>query len=133
MNKTEILALANEYANRFPYEPPTISKAIEKVVQQLLIDEDAVIVGSEGSEEWGGFLHHIRLVANHLTLGLPMFLEHEGRIAMCDNCDSETAYMINEWQTIPDLAQRIEPGDRLPACECPICGALCYPDKEEEE
>lgn len=44
---------------------------------------------------------------------------------VCQNC---------HWQglsgtgvaPIPDLEDRLVPGDIVPACECPKCGALCY-------
>ncbi len=48
----------------------------------------------------------------------------------CDNCgaviDSEDVCPIE------DFFQRVEPGGMVPSGECPECGALCYPIKEEE-
>lgn len=47
----------------------------------------------------------------------------------CDNC-------LEEWTTddllpVKDLAQRVDPGGRMPAGECPDCGCLCYPLEDD--
>jgi hypothetical protein len=48
--------------------------------------------------------------------------------AVCDNC--EHVFQVaedNDFAVIPNLNERITPGNMVPACECPKCGALAYP------
>lgn len=42
----------------------------------------------------------------------------------CANC--EWSGMVGQTHVIKDLASRLEPGNIVPAGECPECGALCY-------
>ena len=50
------------------------------------------------------------------------------KFATCDDC--ETAWGMDELMTtfpdIPDLIERINPGETVPAGECPQCGALVH-------
>ncbi len=46
-------------------------------------------------------------------------------IYKCDNC-GKTQYSINSLSKIADFSLRTEPGNEIPAGECPECGALCY-------
>ena len=52
----------------------------------------------------------------------------------CDNC-AGTFSMEKElnhvFPDIPDLLDRVEPGGVVPGGECPHCGALVYPNREE--
>lgn len=34
---------------------------------------------------------------------------------------------------IPDLEQRVAPGEPMPSGECPHCGAVCHPTDERPE
>jgi hypothetical protein len=43
----------------------------------------------------------------------------------CDNCENIWPY--DRLEAIADLTERIEAGGVVPAGECPVCGALCYP------
>ena len=51
--------------------------------------------------------------------------EHKSQ---CQNCDTvwPDAVLINP---IPDLSQRVAPGEPMPSGECPSCGAVCHPNK----
>ena len=50
--------------------------------------------------------------------------------SVCDNCGWEGGEdkLAAKWPLIPDLFQRVEPGQEIPAGECPKCGALTYRD-----
>ena len=45
-------------------------------------------------------------------------------LAECQDCEQRTpeSKLVNP---IKDLAQRVAPGEPMPAGECPACGALC--------
>ena len=48
--------------------------------------------------------------------------------AVCDDCGH--VFQVakdNDFAVIPNLNERIAPGDMVPACECPKCGRLAYP------
>lgn len=45
-------------------------------------------------------------------------------LAECQNCGE--AWHIDHVKEAQDLAQRVSPGEILPAGECPSCGALCH-------
>lgn len=47
------------------------------------------------------------------------------RQVKCDSCDW-TGREDEGVLPIPDLVQRLDPGGTVPACECPVCGALAY-------
>lgn len=51
----------------------------------------------------------------------------------CGNCDwtGPEEKLGCEFDNIPDLWQRIEPGGTVPAGECPECGALAYCQEEK--
>ena len=53
----------------------------------------------------------------------------------CPNCDWEgtTAEMKRVYPDIPDLSQRMDPGEECPAGECPKCGALCHEDTPDDK
>ena len=49
--------------------------------------------------------------------------------ARCDNCDHEVASkedMKSRFPCIDNLLERLDPGDIVPAGECPECGALMH-------
>jgi len=50
---------------------------------------------------------------------------------VCPNCQTswDTAQALRsagayEWPEIPDIFERLEPGDIVPQFDCPYCGAL---------
>lgn len=51
----------------------------------------------------------------------------------CPNCDwaGTSAEMKRVYPDIPDLAERMDPGEECPVGECPKCGALCHEDEPE--
>jgi len=46
--------------------------------------------------------------------------------AKCDNCGLLVVRCKADLANIPQLFERIEPGNEVPAGECPSCGCLCY-------
>lgn len=46
----------------------------------------------------------------------------------CQNCD--WAGPEESLAPFADIAERLEPGDTIPAGECPECGACCWSDEE---
>jgi hypothetical protein len=49
----------------------------------------------------------------------------------CDNCDKRymsESELRHRFPDIPDLLQRLDVGGVVPAGECPLCGALVYPE-----
>lgn len=51
----------------------------------------------------------------------------------CSNCDWE-AEAGEGGLPVRNLFERVEPGDIMPFCECPECGALAYlQDKRETQ
>ena len=53
----------------------------------------------------------------------------EAELHACDNCESVFEHC--DLKEIADYADRVTPGGTAPSGECPLCGALCYPAKEE--
>ena len=51
----------------------------------------------------------------------------------CGNCGRyfKEDQLVHVFPDIPDLAQRVEPGGVVPAGECPECGALAYPRRDD--
>ena len=47
-----------------------------------------------------------------------------GRRVACQNC--EWRGQESECDEIADFWSRVEPGEIMPAGECPACGALCH-------
>jgi hypothetical protein len=45
--------------------------------------------------------------------------------AQCQNC--EKVWRVEDLQEVRDLAQRVSPGEIVPAGECPDCHAVCSP------
>lgn len=43
----------------------------------------------------------------------------------CNNCDN--VWPFYRLEDIADISERVEAGGPVPAGECPVCGALCYP------
>ncbi len=51
----------------------------------------------------------------------------------CDNCDQRFDHedqLKHLFPDIPDLLQRLDVGGIVPAGECPLCGALVYPEPQ---
>ena len=46
---------------------------------------------------------------------------------LCDNCEHTAAY--DDLPNATDLLQRLTPGCVFTDKECPVCGALCFPEK----
>jgi hypothetical protein len=52
-----------------------------------------------------------------------LLIEDDGPESRCQNCDRQwSRSYLNQ---IKDLFQRVEPGERMPSGECPVCGSLC--------
>ena len=47
----------------------------------------------------------------------------------CPNCGAVHRRLKVEFPDIPDLLERIAPGEPVPAGECPDCGALVHADE----
>jgi hypothetical protein len=49
----------------------------------------------------------------------------------CDNCGRvwRTKDLKHTFPDIPDMTERLEPGNEIPSGECPHCGALTYVDR----
>ena len=43
---------------------------------------------------------------------------------VCQNCDG--IFKARELKEITDIFERVDPGEVMPAGECPNCGALCH-------
>lgn len=54
---------------------------------------------------------------------LPGTFANESDEAECQNC-GET-FELSDLKPIKDIHQRVQPGESMPAGECPDCGALC--------
>lgn len=52
-------------------------------------------------------------------------------LSWCQNCEWLGIPVIG-LEAIPDLTQRIMPGEPVPSGECPDCGALCHEATAEE-
>ena len=52
-------------------------------------------------------------------------------VSECQNCKREwpDSVLINP---IPDLMERVAPGESMPSGECPGCGAVCQPVPKED-
>lgn len=52
---------------------------------------------------------------------------------VCQNgCGEFPADSVRVWlKDIPDLGERLSPGEIVPACECPMCGALAHRKEED--
>ena len=55
------------------------------------------------------------------------YLKGEQRVS-CQNCDwcGRARQLKVKFPDIPDLAQRVAPGEIVPYGECPKCGALVH-------
>lgn len=56
-------------------------------------------------------------------------------VAKCENCGDWTGNPedVGGLAGVRDLLQRVEPGEPMPACECPECGALCHLEQDDAE
>lgn len=50
----------------------------------------------------------------------------------CDNCGHRCPEFEVAFPDIPDLLERINPGERVPAGECPECGALVHTEERPQ-
>lgn len=50
----------------------------------------------------------------------------------CYNCDRDYDSLVNQFPDIPDLLERIAPGEPVPDGECPECGALVHEVKRHD-
>jgi hypothetical protein len=48
--------------------------------------------------------------------------------ATCDGCNA--TWDVDDLPAVTDLAQRVAPGEPMPAGECPACGAVCHIDED---
>lgn len=51
-------------------------------------------------------------------------LDAPEKLFVCQNCESRWAE--EELNEVKDLAERVAPGELVPAGECPECGAVCH-------
>jgi hypothetical protein len=54
----------------------------------------------------------------------------DNRTAICWNCDSR--YAVNKLDDVCDAHERLEPGEEIPAGQCPECGHLCYLEEGQQ-
>jgi hypothetical protein len=52
------------------------------------------------------------------------------QFCQCNDCGA--VHEAKDLEPIQNFWQRVSPGNMMPAGECVICGALCYPIKKEE-
>jgi hypothetical protein len=50
----------------------------------------------------------------------------------CDNCEKKWPIENLVWIPSHELKARVDPGGIMPSGECPLCGALCYPEKSSK-
>ena len=55
-------------------------------------------------------------------------------VYVCQNgCGEFDMASVRVWlKDIPDLCERLSPGETVPACECPMCGALAHRKEDED-
>lgn len=51
----------------------------------------------------------------------------------CQNCDNVYEHIEEIEQVIKDLHQRVAPGEKMPAGECPACGALVHIEENHSQ
>jgi hypothetical protein len=113
----------------------------------VLLDMDEVMLGIEaindltGKRLAGGDGHKLEAleykVVGHAADGNTLYVEitadasellvpEDELTEECQNCQRrfKEDELINP---IPDLAQRVLPGEPMPSGECPACGAICQP------
>lgn len=56
-------------------------------------------------------------------------LREDDVICECQNCGA--TWPESQLEPIDDIYLRVEPGEPMPAGECPDCGALCHEIGEE--
>lgn len=67
-------------------------------------------------------------VARNYPIEAEFYNKVEDAPCKCQNCDWEgtESQLGQELCNVPDLFQRISPGELVPVGECPECGALCH-------
>lgn len=92
--------------------------AAEAVIREFVKDFDAV--GLEHvREDWPDLVDTYWHARRYL----------EGKIEYeCQNgCGSFGPEMVKKWwPDLDNIRERISPGERVPDCECPVCGALAH-------
>jgi len=91
----------------------------------------------EGSTPAQAALRVLDIMRDRSSIATVFLLKDERRkttkidleaFAICDSCGFIfKTPKDNDFATITDLNERIEPGGMVPACECPKCGSLAYP------
>lgn len=85
--------------------------------------------GQNGDHEWDGDSGMQCRDCGHTA----KVIDFEADIYECQNCGQ--GWTLEELKTpIPDLEKRVEPGEPMPAGECPDpeCGALCHKKEGEK-
>lgn len=94
---------------------------------------DVTDQGSEanGDHEWDGTSVTTCVECGHTANMSDFEIENQEPLSRCQNCEWLGIPVIG-LEAIPDLTQRISPGEAVPSGECPECGALCHEATAEE-
>jgi hypothetical protein len=101
-----------EVALRFKIKANYPEHAVQKAIREAL----------------DGSFNIIEVKGRSIEEGLLLFYPKE--LAVCQDCG--LVFRIpndNDFATIPNLNERVAPGEEMPVCECPsddCCGALCH-------
>ena len=98
-------------------------EAVDDLVVERLAGEDGYLLSDIAFEVVGHEKDNVILVK--VTAHASEFFTEEELSEQCQNCDRlfKEDELINP---IPDLEQRVAPGEIMPSGECPACGAVCH-------
>jgi hypothetical protein len=105
-------------------EQDKLLRVLEQFKNAGAIEQQSVTFPSEVEHEYDDVLDEIlKALENEVTDG--------DDVSKCQNCQREwpDSVLINP---IPDLMERIAPGEPMPSGECPGCGAVCQPVPKED-
>jgi hypothetical protein len=104
-------------------------EAVDDLVCERLAGDDGYLLSDIGFEVVGHEKDNVILVK--VTANASEFFTEEELSEQCQNCGRlfKEDELVNP---IPDLEQRVAPGEVMPSGECPACGAVCHTVKADE-